>query len=129
MLLAFANVAANPLLANTTTGNYLGRTSPKDSSIFRWTGMRYASAPVGNLRWRPPVPYSMTLAEKQQTKNATSFGASCPQVNPYSVAVTSNMDEDCLFLNVWSPIDAVTAADPNTAPLPVAVWIHGGGTL
>ena len=31
------------------------------------------------------------------------------------------VSEDCLFLNVWSP---VTASD---ARLPVMVWIHGGG--
>jgi para-nitrobenzyl esterase len=28
--------------------------------------------------------------------------------------------EDCLYLNVWSPV-------ARTAPLPVMVWLHGGG--
>lgn len=28
--------------------------------------------------------------------------------------------EDCLYLNVWSPVK-------REAPLPVMVWLHGGG--
>jgi para-nitrobenzyl esterase len=129
LLFAAQSTDAAPLLVNTTTGNYMGRMSPNNSSVYRWTGIRYASAPVGSLRWRSPVPYTMSVAEKSQVKNATSFGASCPQVNPYNPSVSSNMAEDCLFLNVWSPMDADTAADPNTQLLPVAIWIHGGGML
>ena len=28
-------------------------------------------------------------------------------------------DEDCLYLNIWSP--------PNARELPVMFWLHGGG--
>jgi para-nitrobenzyl esterase len=35
--------------------------------------------------------------------------------------------EDCLFLDVWAPYRAVT--DPSAAPLPVMVYLHGGGLM
>ena len=35
-------------------------------------------------------------------------------------------EEDCLYLNVYSPLDPASAPAP-TQPLPVMVWIYGGG--
>jgi para-nitrobenzyl esterase len=55
---------------------------------------------------------------------ARSFGAAAPQ-NPIALdllpamAVGDRLDEDCLYLNVWTP-----AADG--ARRPVLFWIHGG---
>ena len=40
---------------------------------------------------------------------------------PDMVFRDSGPSEDCLTLNVWAP------AGKNTAPLPVMVWIYGGG--
>ena len=36
----------------------------------------------------------------------------------------STGEEDCLYLNVYSPLDPGPAPAP---PLPVMVWIYGGG--
>jgi para-nitrobenzyl esterase len=81
----------------------------------RFLGIPFAAPPVGARRWRPPeppAPWSGTLA-------ATQFGSACPQ-RPSTLGTPSE-NEDCLYLNVWTP-------DPAPAkPLPVMVWFHGGG--
>jgi para-nitrobenzyl esterase len=81
----------------------------------RFLGMPFAAPPVGALRWRPPEPpepWSGTLPAK-------TFGSACPQ-RPSTLGTPSE-NEDCLYLNVWTPEPAPAA------PLPVMVWFHGGG--
>jgi para-nitrobenzyl esterase len=55
-------------------------------------------------------------------RDATHFGPACPQPPSPQGSLYRDLpevaDEDCLFLNVWAPADAVEA--------PVMVWIHGG---
>ena len=80
-------------------------------------GIPYAAPPVGALRWKPPapaVPWSGVL-------DASSYSSACPQLP--SLTGTASEQEDCLFLNVWTP-EAAPAK-----PLPVMVWIHGGSNL
>ncbi|KAF8918598.1 Alpha/Beta hydrolase protein [Mucidula mucida] len=112
------------------------------SNISAFRGMRYAAPPVGPLRWREPQ-FPETVLEVQ---NATALGPACLQAssgraatNPFTGVVGSgtifneNVDrraadansEDCLFLSVFTP----GLLDPEniTEPLPVVVWIHGGG--
>lgn len=87
------------------------------SGIISFLGVRYADAPVGDLRWKAPVtPPSTQLNDV----DATKFGNACIQAT--STRVTSGTSEDCLFGNVYIPI--------NTSPndqLPILVWFHGGG--
>jgi para-nitrobenzyl esterase len=79
--------------------------------IFR--GIPYAAPPVGDLRWRAPGP----PAAWSGIRDATKPGPVCMQPGQPPAAES----EDCLSLNVWTP--AVKPAKP----LPVMVWIHGGG--
>ncbi|KAF2184008.1 alpha/beta-hydrolase [Zopfia rhizophila CBS 207.26] len=81
-----------------------------------WKGIRFASAPIGQLRWQPP----QTPATNRTVVQATDFGPFCPQNYPsIPNAPFIPGDEDCLFLNVYAP--------SNASNLPVLVWIHGGG--
>lgn len=77
------------------------------------TGLRFAAAPVGTLRFAPPQPPPIPPAKQL----ATVKEPSCPQAGS-----ADSQNEDCLFLNVQRP-DNVSLA----TKLPVLVHIHGGG--
>ena len=84
----------------------------------------YAAAPVGDRRWLPPQP----VAAWDGVRDGSQLPPACPQgilpVPPgdrqgFFGPGSTRLDEDCLYLNVW------TAAAPGEAA-PVMVWIHGG---
>lgn len=101
--------------ARVEQGLLVGRES---DGIESFKGVRYAAPPVGEWRWRPPRPAPTWTGPR----DAGLVGPLCVQSylpNDNGVGPLP-MSEDCLMLNVWSPIE-------REAPLPVMVWIHGGG--
>ena len=91
------------------------------SGVIAYKGIPYAKAPLGELRWRPPV----AAPSWEGVREAREFGRAClqPPSAPTglyygAMAATS---EDCLTLNVWAPSAAHR--------LPVMVWIHGGSLV
>jgi para-nitrobenzyl esterase len=80
-------------------------------------GIPYVAPPIGPLRWKPPAE----AAAWSGTKPAMAYGHDCPQVDLVSGKATPGGNEDCLFLNVWTPLAAPSK------PAPVMVFIHGGG--
>jgi para-nitrobenzyl esterase len=103
-------------VVRTRCGALAGQSLAGGVTAFR--GIRYAEAPVGDLRWRPPVP----AAAWTDVRAATDFGAACVQVGSVPDSIYARelrrMSEDCLFLNVWRP--------PHVSKAPVMVWVHGG---
>src|SRR5687767_14754342 len=105
-------------IVRTTHGLVRGRT--KDG-VLAFLGIPFAAPPVGERRFRPPVP-----AEPWDgVRAAIDFGPAVPQIRPggfieefFSPVVPAG--DDCLRLNVWTP-------DVGGAGLPVLVWVHGGG--
>ncbi len=129
-----------------------GVTEPS-SGVAVYKGIPYAKPPIGELRWRPPVP----APAWDGVRDAQEFGHACPQppqqpTGLYSGGMAS-LGEDCLTLNVWTPGGARSRntipgastqpavhgrrsgqeRSPQTgrpgAPLPVMVWIHGGALV
>jgi para-nitrobenzyl esterase len=82
--------------------------------VREFSGIRYAAAPVGPLRWRPPEPAHSWSG----VRDATEPGAKCPQADSFAASRVRS-SEDCLFLNVTTP--RRTRSDRA-----VLVWIHGG---
>ncbi|MED6247677.1 hypothetical protein ATANTOWER_012554 [Ataeniobius toweri] len=97
----------------TDCGQFRGK---HKNGAYSFKGIPYAAPPVGNLRWAPPSDPSC----KQGVTDATRFRSICPQVQPMSSTGKVMGQEDCLFINVWTP-----TLQPD-AKLPVMVWIHGG---
>jgi para-nitrobenzyl esterase len=83
----------------------------------RFLAIPFAKPPVGALRWKAPVKNDPFPS----VRDATQFSGRCAQ--PGSLQADGTENEDCLYLNVWTPEPA-----PATA-LPVMVWFHGGGNV
>ncbi|EDG8597091.1 carboxylesterase family protein [Salmonella enterica subsp. enterica serovar Kentucky] len=88
--------------------------------IHIWRGIPYAAPPTGELRWRAPQP----VTPWQDVRQADCFSCASWQDITWCRELgggdPGNFSEDCLYLNVWAP--AV-----RHEPLPVMVWLHGGG--
>ncbi len=90
--------------------------------VRRWRSIPYAAAPVGALRFRAPQP----VAPWPGVRHCHGFGNCAPQERFYTMIAPGRFqptDEDCLTLNVVAP------DRPAEEPLPVMVFIHGGGYL
>ena len=86
-----------------------------------WQGVPYASPPTKDLRWRAPRPpqNSYELRETLIPSDPCPQFALAAEISDESATRRLIGKEDCLYLNVWSP--------PNAVDLPVMVWVHGGG--
>ncbi|KAI1474436.1 alpha/beta-hydrolase [Daldinia eschscholtzii] len=86
--------------------------------INAYKGIRYASPPVGKLRWQVPQPPNQN---RTLIIPALEYAPQCPQSlnSPGPHKPGPSGSEDCLFVNVFTPA--------NKTNLPVMVWIHGGG--
>ena len=95
-------------------------TTEAGTKFLKFTKVPFAEPPLGYLRLRKPVkkqPWTEELDGTQATP-------ACPQID--LLTNSSKGQEDCLFLNIFTPITNVE--DIGQADLkPVMLWIHGGG--
>jgi len=118
MLGLSARTYADSLTVRTEQGKVHGKTI-NDGGVKAFLGLPYATPPLGDLRWKAPVPPAKWKGER----DATSFGARCVQGHVWDDMIFQDRgeSEDCLFLNVYAPAGATVKSK-----LPVMFWIHGG---
>ncbi len=90
----------------------------QESNLQRFFGIPFAKPPIGDLRFLEP----QQLDSWDDVKDATEFGSIPHQNNPDIPPLGQKEDEDCLYLNIWTP-----AADNKARP--VMFWIYGGGFI
>jgi para-nitrobenzyl esterase len=121
---------------------------PVRDGVAAFKGIPYALAPVGARRFQAPQPVPVP----EGVRACFEFGPTAPKA-PYPSPIDTLLAEpvidgdDCLNLNVWTPVSGLPAstnttennlADQSAAVelssskssenqgLPVLVWIHGG---
>ena len=126
--------APAPLVADPSSrrslpaGDVVGGTGPYGSHV--WRGIPYAEPPVGERRWRAPVP----APRWSGTREALAHGSPCVQfASPFGGVEGAPGEvkgsEDCLVLDVYAPRFEPDAVPRGEERLPVMVWIHGGGNV
>ncbi|XP_046608887.1 juvenile hormone esterase-like, partial [Neodiprion virginianus] len=91
--------------------------SYRNKPFFAFKGIPYAKPPVGNLRFKDPVPPVIWSGTMDASRNPEP----CVQINPQLHTATGN--EDCLYLNIYTPR---LRSGNDIKQLPVMVYIFGG---
>lgn len=110
---------SDALLRHVDGGTVRGATV---GNIDSWRGIPYAAPPTGMRRFRAPD----SVQPWQGVRDATHFGPIAVQAGRSLLAGAASVGsaaEDCLTINVQAPHGLAGTAHP----LPVMVFIHGGG--
>ena len=133
------------LVVSTRSGRVRGRRSYIPSlgrDVDEFLGIPFAQPPLGELRFRHPLP----VRPWRGVRNATTLPSSCYQKPDtefgdfYGSIIWNSptpVSEDCLYVNVFVPRRAGSRTQPgDTAAaarrrrkrrMTVMVWIYGGG--
>ena len=105
--------------------------------VAAFKGIPYASPPVGHRRFAAPEPY----ARRYAAGTGRRLGAACPQTAWLSYYAPEDYSEDCLFLNVYTPLSRLESSHGSNSSAtasrggsvgggaPVLVFLHGGSFL
>ncbi|KAK8399799.1 hypothetical protein O3P69_003672 [Scylla paramamosain] len=122
----------DPLVVHTNTGLVRGfRRNVLGKNVDTFYGIPFAQPPVGELRYKKPVPVTPWAGILEATKLPNS----CVQ-EPFTYFPgfhgeemwnpNTDLSEDCLYLNIWAPAHL---RESGARPSEVLVWIYGGGYM
>jgi len=115
---------SDPTLLEISTGKLQGQLFSDDNTLVAFKGIPFAQPPIGVKRWthsQPAKPWT-------GIRSSIDAAPACMQQITDSTAKSYRelpQSEDCLYLNVFAPAEALNRKDAN--PLPVLFIIHGGG--
>lgn len=93
----------------------------KRGGYYAFEGIRYAKAPLGELRLAAP---ELNDEQWEEPRDALEQGPDCMQWSHFEEGDDRTTgEEDCLFLNIYT-----TSLD-NADPLPTIFFIHGGAFM
>ncbi|KIK58091.1 hypothetical protein GYMLUDRAFT_262697 [Collybiopsis luxurians FD-317 M1] len=110
-------------IVDTGYAQYRGNQSFENTVAY--LGIPYAEPPLGDRRFRAPLPLNTTRIEQEaggDVVDATQYPNFCVQGSNGGGYAGGAGSEDCLKLNVFAPFGA-----KNGDNLPVLVYFHGGG--
>jgi carboxylesterase type B len=93
----------------------------KDIAVFR--ALPYAKPPVGDLRWMAPeIERDLTSYERYDAADGIYKTREPAQRCIQGLTSGERLTEDCLYLDVYAPIDAIESGKQ----LSVLIYFHGG---
>ncbi|XP_076087850.1 acetylcholinesterase-like [Mytilus galloprovincialis] len=115
-----SNCIAIKTIIRTKTGTIEGFTqSVLSKEVKTFLGIPYAEKPIGDLRFREPLPVN----KWQNIKQTKAFQKACSQPAAFGTAVPfENQSEDCLYLNAWVPNGGCINKH-------AMIWIYFGGFI
>ncbi|KIJ60208.1 hypothetical protein HYDPIDRAFT_117469 [Hydnomerulius pinastri MD-312] len=97
----------------------------RDKFSWRFLGVKYAQSTAGQARFQPAKALQVPADTQRSTLEYGPFCAQAPDADNGHQLYTS---EDCLSLNIYTPVVHVdNAGQGSSAKLPVMFFIHGGG--
>ncbi|CAG2168215.1 unnamed protein product [Oppiella nova] len=123
IFISYVRINAKSVSVSVKNGIINGKTETIDGKhVNVFLGIPYAEPPVHDLRFKKPVP----IKKWTQPIDATKWPNPCYQLPLIITSMkNNNFSEDCLYLNIWSPI----SSQSDDSLKAVMFFIHSGAFL